>query len=1433
MNRIYQGRVTSVEIYCPGSKENPWQPFDPDPQKARAKWETALWQHHELFQDAVNYYTLALVALGQGLPDRHPINQLRDRMAEAWESFPKKTVTPARNLRVSVCPWLGLDQSASFGDALDRIAPPSSAQREVRCLAVALLAEKARTLKPQKCANSYWGRFCDCLQKEPNWDYSGEELARKAAAGDWIDSLWSADACHYIESLAKSLKLSSLVKCDPAAPEIRENEGRTLLADAISHLSGIVDGTKNDTKPAKRTNDWLRQNKDYVEAFLNANAGKISSISKDRLITEKARGGGIDINKTHAAALLKAFPAEFTLAYVRAAVPKPKIKKQSNKEGNEQPSLWKSLEIRIREMGDDPIRLARVGRQPILKAFTALDAWLVGNSKPCWPDFDKCGFEEALKILNQFNRKTEDREKRRLEVEAELKYMMGENPEWRPAKETDEADEREVPILKGDPRYDKLITLLTDLDEEGAERTIGRIYGPTRASLRGFGKLRGEWMDLLVNAKGKPNETDLREAVAELQREQKLDMGYTTFFLKLCQSDYWDLWRGDTETEARERGANGWARSVLHAAANARELAEELHRLKEPIRYTPAEPEFSRRLFMFSDIGGTHGAKQIEAGLVEVSLANRDGSGKYTPSRERIYYSAPRLIRDHLNDGSSSRWLQPMMAALGIPAESLAEFARDRNGDPKEPAVALMPDFVGRQRKLRMLLNFPVDLDTSKLVSRVGKAALWEKQFNQSFENGQLKQRFHLYWPGMENAPEQTWWNNATICETGFTSLAIDLGQRRAADFALLHAGASCDSKSFVELGEAGGRTWRAKLIACGSLRLPGEDAEVFRDGKKQIELSGKKGRNATCPEYNEAVSLAKKLLHDENPAELQIKAQNWLGDNSTEHSFPKQNDKLINLYLGALSRYRTWLSWSWRLTARHERDWGKTVDEVRKVPYYAAWSELAGKEANGDTVRELQPLIADAARSLQKLLEGALLQIAHRVLPLHAQTWRWIEHGKDPENKPLHLLIGDGKVPSETPWLRGQRGLSLGRIEQLENLRRAVLSFNRLLRHEIGVKPDFGSRTLGESLPDPCPELTDKIARVKAERVNQTAHLIIAQALGVRLRSPVFSDEERECADVHGEYEVIPGRSPVDFIVLEDLARYTTDKSRSRSENSRLMKWCHRAINEKVKLLAEPFGIPVLEVFASYSSRFDARTGAPGFRAAEVEAEDRVFWKKTIDKQSLARSVFDALDDLKSNGFNNARLVLPQNGGPLFIAAVKDGQPLLPVRQADINAAVNIGLRAIAGPSCYHAYPRVRLAKGKSGANKGKWFVRRDNKRENAQFNSPAEVVFTNLKADSDVLKGENTNLFHDPLEIGAYGFGKIKNNSHPPLAHASAIFSRQKSAGGKPNGAVARLEWEVCRRINMERLKKYGCDTAFLDPQPHTGNSSSDEDDVPMQFP
>ncbi len=64
MNRIYQGRVSKVQVLKPGAKGDAtedWQDLE--------NWPAALWQHHELFQIAVNYYTLCLAAMARGMDE--------------------------------------------------------------------------------------------------------------------------------------------------------------------------------------------------------------------------------------------------------------------------------------------------------------------------------------------------------------------------------------------------------------------------------------------------------------------------------------------------------------------------------------------------------------------------------------------------------------------------------------------------------------------------------------------------------------------------------------------------------------------------------------------------------------------------------------------------------------------------------------------------------------------------------------------------------------------------------------------------------------------------------------------------------------------------------------------------------------------------------------------------------------------------------------------------------------------------------------------------------------------------------------------------------------------------------------------------------------------------------------------------------------------
>jgi len=89
MNRIYQGKVTAVEIL--DGKNEHGKPLDLD----------VLWRHHELFQDAVNYYIVCLLVLAGDLCSKQ--RELRDKMTTkptvegeeplyVWERFRRRGV---------------------------------------------------------------------------------------------------------------------------------------------------------------------------------------------------------------------------------------------------------------------------------------------------------------------------------------------------------------------------------------------------------------------------------------------------------------------------------------------------------------------------------------------------------------------------------------------------------------------------------------------------------------------------------------------------------------------------------------------------------------------------------------------------------------------------------------------------------------------------------------------------------------------------------------------------------------------------------------------------------------------------------------------------------------------------------------------------------------------------------------------------------------------------------------------------------------------------------------------------------------------------------------------------------------------------------------------------------------------------------------------
>jgi hypothetical protein len=474
--------------------------------------------------------------------------------------------------------------------------------------------------------------------------------------------------------------------------------------------------------------------------------------------------------------------------------------------------------------------------------------------------------------------------------------------------------------------------------------------------------------------------------------------------------------------------------------------------------------------------------------------------------------------------------------------------------------------------------------------------------------------------------------------------------------------------------------------------------------------------------------------------------------------------------------------------------------------------SELAGFVASGDSAKAVHPIKQHLSRDRNEI-PADLLRHAEAVQPFLGRSWKW-EQRSDGKN---HWLVIEktGVACFEPVKLAGQRGLSLARIEQLDSLRQRCQSLNRALRQVPGEPARLGRSKRGIELPDPCPDILDRLDALKEQRVNQTAHLIVAQALGVQLKPHEKDEKERIARDIHGEYERIPGRQPVDFIAIENLEYYNMTQRRERSTNARLMKWCRRQLRDKLIELCEPYGLRVVEVWPADTSKFCSLTGVAGFRAVELNPDDaeNFPWKKLLDrlrekeaaereldKDELKESqrimaLFDKLVELnrgllaerakaraESRHFRPKwrTLLAPMRLGPIFVPM--RGRPM----QADVNAAINIGLRAIAAPDADDIYTRIR-AKSDSKV----FTVRAENSREKARWEKDVpQIAVKNEESRQKLFAEKWLNFYFD--------FGSVATFDQAVIEEIQVPVSSGRGLWGSVNQA----EWCRCEELNAVRL-------------------------------
>jgi IS605 OrfB family transposase len=1349
MNRIYQGRVTKVEAVDRQGDATGELPME------------VLWQHHELYQDAVNYYTLCLASMAEGAeaesarsagqkrPRVTAMRNWREEVRKHWKFASKKSrvfdgphMRLAKHLR-------GATQKMEF-EEVEKLVLKNRASPELRLAALLNLLDiagvagadvdltpKARSIVPPLFQNIL--KSGDAVAASQQFSASQAYVRRISEATD-----------AQLVDVAREIKLDCFLKTPPEAGQAYSGE------KAIARLRNCFDAA-------------LKKFPELGEFRANFEQQLNQLLASDPEALRMPKG-----NKP---------PSLFHAVAVFKYLPRPETREIA---------LKASVGLLKRKFDaqatSDPLFDVRIGGIPPFDYFTNLALVSSGKQKAQgnWFEFDLMAFVEALKSPHRYYQDTQKRETEAEKLRAEIRLMeaRGKLPE--------KEDEEQIYGFEEDERFELIKRLVSseelrvEAEAEGDVDPDGAIeYGITERTLRGFDEVRRKWIALVDH--GRATEERLREVVAEIQADHPLDFGSATLFLELTKPKYHPIWHS--------AGNKEWhAPSALRAWMDFKELHRQLKDKKRPIRFTPAHSVESPRYFSFPKASETEEKKpsrrKVKRGLVSRHLPGEPAfyagivlqtPNGLEPTPVKITFAAPRLLRDELRTTDAdenlyaARWLQPMMKALPFHAElDRQNFANCR--------ITLQPDLRNRQN---VQLSFPVAIQSATLAAKLEKAARWNKQFY-GYGKGRDFTPMALRWPHETKSGKDA---PAWPAFEQFSVITVDLGQRTAGALARLVVSANESPNGSRFLGETNGRKWRARLAEHELLRLSGENKKEWRDGEWREELYGSKGRMSR----DEEIGDARALLKDFGCAETEVLPADW----QEELSFPEINDGLLRAAKRSLGRYGRLHRWRWFLGLD---------DSKRKT----AREEM--QESNEVLVEDQ---LDDELGNIRGQLPQAFCALADRILPLRGRRWHWKQH---PDRPDCHLLTQVEDASTSHVWLRGQRGLSFARLEQLEELRKRFQSLNQLMRRLPGRPPN---KRRDESVPDPCPDILDKLDRTKEQRVNQTAHMILAEALGLALEPPPPNKaDEKRARDLHGVYRQV--REPVDFIVIENLSRYRTSQGRAPRENNRLMKWSHRAIRDKLKELCEPFGIPVLETPAAYSSRFCSRSGVAGFRAVEVtnRAIQRPRWKRLREKiesnQQLSteeRHAAQFLDMFKRVGLRNDRALLaPQAGGPIFVpftnrVANPEISPV--VAQADINAAINLGLRAIADPRTLRIHSRLRTNKRRIEDQDGKQTVSFVvNEKRMLGENSKAEVRLIDADPKSEKSDSRLPNFFCDVSGAIPWGRAEVVGNDIPAvgnLVSGQALWS-----------TVKERQWPRILEINQERVDRFA--------------ATDDPDEIPM---
>ena len=1364
INRIYQGRIINAEFEDDDLRQNAqYSPYD------------AIYDTHRLFQDAVNYHIVALAGMCQG--KAVPIAaEFEARIKSIWTDKPKNAFL-AETMQDSLARTLNLT-APSYEEVIDVIYHGIE-HRELLPFVLkyimesiqsgaGVLQKKSKELLPKLCNPEFGGNF----------DFSPKEREASKGLQKLKDRLTLADDEELIE-LAKHMDLSwAGIKTEPHGYHSIEDTA-VEISKAITNFLELLDKERDNTIQALQ----LRYSKD-LSVLIRELTKNGPTIEKKSLAKNKR----VSLVLKYCAILFMYYPCHLTAELLHSRLPNHKTESDTNNE-------WDTSLLE-----NDPMILTRGKRGYIYKGFSALPCWETGIDCMYEKSWDILALQEALKAIHGFDLKQKEREKKRKEIEQNIRYVT--EGIGKPVDTNDEND-APLPVFKDDPRYNAVIALIKELTQKEEEP-----YTITSRTLNAFEDVTKAWK-ASINA-GCDKTEDLQQCVKSVQAKSK-HFGSQVLFDTLCKPEYRCIWELPAPCDKYPRSEN-----ILIDYGMLQSWNKELVHLSEPVRVTAAEARYSPRQLMYSDLAnlGEHVKKGCtfidrEKGLIRLGVLVRNEKGRWMGTPVRVTYSAPRFVRDQIGESSEfwpkeklplrKEWMQPMLQALKLPPESMPIM-------DKTPAVGLtMADTSDGNGMPRMYLNFPTRLNVEPLQKELGKSELWQRQFC-----GVKDELLHLLWPALQKKANVAWWENENIQKSGFSILSVDLGVRYAAAYSLVRVSTRDNIKSLSGrdvvnrcIGCTGTHSWFAAVTRQGLIKLHGEGRSTGINSK---EKHGPREVHGIRMAHN----VERQTIID---AFAGVGATPWFANKKEDQlSILQLNDEALRLFRRILSRSRLFASWVYKLTLTE-----KAADTLQDMKNYFSkvgddfYPDIRQAVESGG-VSTAEKKLWTAAETLRKQLPILAEVVTNSVLPQQRYKWSW-----QPTSR--HGFIGSGVMVRETDAKQQKvkryfmGGLSVYRLTQLEELRHSLQSMNRQLHNKLGQEVGFGADTRNQPVIDPCPEILDKIGSLREERVHQIAHNIVAQALGVRLcetKDKATLDETGR--DIyHGSYEVIPGRKPVDFVVLENLNKYRTGIDRAPDENTTLMRWAHRQILAKVKqLLTEVFGIPVLETHAAYTSKIDYTDSTPGFRAQQLTlsyCRRMEELAKTEKERKTAIAYTGILKLLEAeNVVKKLHLYCPRQGGEFFIS--QHNSKSISVRNADMNASANIAWRALAAPERLELIHRLRLNK----TAKGELKLQLINSREKSLKDK--ELVRT---APEQVEKSGLITAFYGEPPYGPPLCYLQDDSSLIPFTYSKHVW-----------GYIKNQAWDICHRLNIRLLENMGYNADSI--KQLLESSCPDGDDIPM---